>query len=124
MNRLKRLAAVWLLLAALLAQWALAETKPEPTLPPFDASVPEYDPQKPEALTADQLYAESCILINQNTGEVLFEKNADMQMNPASCTKIMTLLRPATPTRWCASPRRRRRSPRTPPRSRWRSGKK
>ncbi len=92
MNRLKRLAAVWLLLAALLAQWALAETKPEPTLPPFDASVPEYDPQKPEALTADQLYAESCILINQNTGEVLFEKNADMQMNPASCTKIMTLL--------------------------------
>ena len=36
------------------------------------------------------LYARSAILIEANTGEVLFEKNADEIMYPASTTKIMT----------------------------------
>jgi len=65
---------------------------PAPTLPPFDASVPRYDPDHPEDLTPDQLYAQSFILINQDDGRVLMEKNADVRMNPASTTKIMTLL--------------------------------
>ena len=46
----------------------------------------------PENLTADQLYARSAILIDQDTGRVLFEKNADQRMYPASTTKIMTLM--------------------------------
>lgn len=36
--------------------------------------------------------AKSAILIEQETGKVLFEKNADEQLPPASITKIMTLL--------------------------------
>ena len=36
------------------------------------------------------LYARSAILIEADTGEVLFEKNADEIMYPASTTKIMT----------------------------------
>lgn len=88
--------AAWLLITLLLALclpvngWA--ETTPEVTLPPLGENVAPYSEENPGALTADQLYAESCILINQQSGKVLFEKNADAQMNPASCTKIMTLL--------------------------------
>lgn len=36
--------------------------------------------------------AKSAILIEQNTGEILFEKNAHEQLPPASITKVMTLL--------------------------------
>ena len=36
--------------------------------------------------------AKSAILIEESTGKVLFEKNADEQLNPASMTKIMSLI--------------------------------
>jgi len=36
--------------------------------------------------------AESAILIDAVTGQVLYEKNSDTAMPPASITKIMTLL--------------------------------
>ena len=36
--------------------------------------------------------AESAILIEQNTGKVLYEKNANEQLRPASVTKIMSIL--------------------------------
>ena len=35
--------------------------------------------------------ADQAIVIDYNTGEVLFEKNADKKMPPASMTKIMTV---------------------------------
>ena len=57
---------------------------------PSDA--PEYDPAHPEALVEEQLYAKSAILIEATTGEVIFEKNADEMMYPASTTKIMTAM--------------------------------
>lgn len=38
------------------------------------------------------LQSPSCILIEATTGTVLYEKNADEQMKPASVTKVMTLL--------------------------------
>lgn len=40
----------------------------------------------------DNLPARSAILVEQKTGQVLFEKNADEVLPPASITKIMTLL--------------------------------
>ena len=40
----------------------------------------------------EALPAESMILVEQGTGKVLFEKNADEPMPPASITKIMSLL--------------------------------
>ena len=60
-----------------------------PTLSP-DAD--PYDPEHPEDLQAEQLYARSAILIEATTGEVIFEKNADEVMYPASTTKILTVL--------------------------------
>ena len=66
-----------------------AEPIPEPTLSP-DA-VP-YDPEHPDNLSADQLYALSAILVTQDKGEVIFEKDADTIRYPASMTKIMTVL--------------------------------
>ena len=39
-----------------------------------------------------ELEAKSAILIEQTTGKVLYEENADEQLPPASITKIMSLL--------------------------------
>ena len=42
------------------------------------------------ALTADEIDSEAAVLIEAETGQVLFEKNAYKTMYPASTTKIMT----------------------------------
>lgn len=44
------------------------------------------------AISGDDLYSEAAILIDANSGKVLFEKNADQKMYPASTTKIMTAI--------------------------------
>ena len=62
---------------------------PQPTLSP---DAPPYDAEHPEDLSADQLYALSAILITQDTGEVIFQKEADELRYPASTTKILTVL--------------------------------
>lgn len=61
---------------------------------PFSAmAAPEdYDASKPAVLAADHLYGESAIVIDNESGEVLFSKDARVRMYPASTTKIMTLL--------------------------------
>jgi D-alanyl-D-alanine carboxypeptidase (penicillin-binding protein 5/6) len=51
-----------------------------------------YDIEHPEFLLTEHLFARAAILIDQETGQVILEKNADEIMNPASTTKIMTLL--------------------------------
>lgn len=66
-----------------------AEPIPQPTLSP---DAPEYDKEHPENLSADQLYALSAILVTQDKGEVIFEKDADEIRYPASMTKILTVL--------------------------------
>ena len=66
-----------------------SEPIPEPTLSP---SAPDYDPEHPEDLSPDQLYALSAVLMTQDTGEVIFEKDADTVRYPASMTKILTVL--------------------------------
>ena len=58
-------------------------------LPPVYAA--EYDPDQPEKLSEGHLNAASAILIEASTGQVIFEKNADALMHPASTTKIMTV---------------------------------
>lgn len=60
--------------------------------PRLPSGVDPYDPEKPEELSPDQLYAKSAILIEATTGEVIMEKNADQIMYPASTTKILTVL--------------------------------
>lgn len=44
------------------------------------------------AAPVDQLPARSAILIDQASGRVLYEKEPDLQLPPASITKVMTLL--------------------------------
>ena len=60
-------------------------------LPLFPARADEYDPEHPEELAAGHLNATSAILIEAESGEVIFEKNADALSHPASTTKIMTV---------------------------------
>lgn len=56
------------------------------------STIDAYNPQYPDVLNEEHLAAESAILIEASTGEVIFEKNADRVMYPASTTKIMTAL--------------------------------
>lgn len=67
---------------------ALAEM-PNPTL---DPNANPYDAEHPELLEEDQLNCASAILIEEDSGDVIFEKEADMLLYPASTTKIMTVL--------------------------------
>lgn len=61
----------------------------EPTL---SSDAQPYDEEHPENLDADQLIAHSAILIEASSGQVIFEKNPDEPMYPASTTKILTTL--------------------------------
>ena len=58
---------------------------------PAMATNTDYDSTHPENLNIADLQAVSAILIEKNTGLVVFEKNADRRMFPASTTKIMTV---------------------------------
>ncbi len=49
-----------------------------------------YDATKPDKLTAEHLAGVNAILIEADTGEVIFEKSPDQIAYPASTTKIMT----------------------------------
>ncbi len=52
----------------------------------------EYDPEHPENLRANQITGQSAVVIEAETGEAVFEKNADDLRYPASTTKILTVL--------------------------------
>ncbi|MBR6187215.1 MAG: D-alanyl-D-alanine carboxypeptidase [Clostridia bacterium] len=58
---------------------------------PAPALADEYDPLYPEYLSEGHLSATSAILIEADSGKVVFEKNADERMYPASTTKILTV---------------------------------
>lgn len=56
------------------------------------ANTPEYSRSKPDLLLPEHLRAASAIVMDADTGEVLFEKNATDTRYPASTTKIMTVM--------------------------------
>lgn len=86
---IKRLLSLFFAFLMFLSPLAALAEMPEPTLSP-DAN--PYDEEHPELLEEEQLYATAAILIEEHTGRVIFEKNADMILYPASTTKIMTVL--------------------------------
>lgn len=110
-KRLKQLfpvAAFVLLLAGLGTLWYLQSTAPEPEVEPEAAlptlSMPELDPEElPDYSysaaqtettvqlgdTTDSTYA---VLVDVTSGTILAEKDAHTVMNPASMTKVLTLL--------------------------------
>lgn len=51
-----------------------------------------YDANRPQFLSANNLYAHSAALIDVNSGRILFSKKADTQLYPASITKVMTAI--------------------------------
>ena len=57
----------------------------------FPAQASEYDESRPEFLDEGHLSAGAAILIEADSGKVIFEKNADQIMYPASTTKILTV---------------------------------
>ncbi len=62
-------------------------------LSPMGIVAPEFfDETQPLALTGEYLIARSALLVDAHTSQVLFEKQADQRMYPASTTKVMTLL--------------------------------
>ena len=58
---------------------------------PLPAMAEEYDERYPELLSEGHLTASAAILIEADSGKVIFEKNADTRMYPASTTKILTV---------------------------------
>ena len=54
--------------------------------------VDTYDKKNPENLRPEDIEGEAAIVLDEQTGAVLFEKNADQKLYPASTTKVMTLL--------------------------------
>lgn len=66
-----------------------AAEAPNPTVSPY---ADKYDADHPESLQEDQLAAVSAILIEEDSGEIIFSKNPDAILYPASTTKIMTVL--------------------------------
>lgn len=73
---------------------AIAQDVPEAVdyiAPSLPEGAEPYDEAHPEILLPEQLYAKSAILIEATTSTVIFEKNADQHMYPASTTKIMTI---------------------------------
>ena len=61
-------------------------------LPTFSAFAEEVTPETETNQTTPAVIAETAILMDAASGEVLFEKNADQKMYPASITKLMTIL--------------------------------
>lgn len=88
---LKRIFAFALLILFLFTS-ALAEEAIVFRLPSIPPGTPEYNPEEPKSLIPDQLIAKSAILLEADGGAVIFEKEPDVQMFPASTTKIMTVL--------------------------------
>ncbi len=92
-RRSKTLALVLVLLISLAAPFstsgapARAETKPAAT-----KQADAYDEDNPQNLKAEDIRGASAIVMDAATGRVLFEKDADRKMYPASTTKIMTAL--------------------------------
>ena len=83
---------VVLLLAAVFLAGCAAprEVRRASPAPPPVAAAPSPEPVWPPH--APPLYAESAIMIDARTGEVLFQKNADMRRVPASTQKLLTAL--------------------------------
>ena len=49
----------------------------------------DWDAENPGALLPEHLYAQTAVLIDGETGDVLFDKGSLVRMYPASTTKIM-----------------------------------
>lgn len=82
---------ICLLLAAMLLLLPLTGMAEAPN-PTVDPNADPYDAEHPELLEENQLAAAAALVMEESTGEIIFSKNIDMRLYPASTTKIMTVL--------------------------------
>lgn len=87
---IKKLVALLLMVSMLFLGTASKGSDYIPTLAEIEAEIDL--PAAAPVGGVSQLPAKSAILIEYSTGRVLFEKDADLPMPPASITKIMTML--------------------------------
>jgi len=84
------------LLIALLLSMAISLSAgfnaPIPAEAASTSKVDTYDKKNPQNLHAEDIEGEAAIVLDEKTGTVLFEKNADQKLFPASTTKVMTLM--------------------------------
>ena len=80
----KRFLSVFLLISLVMSLWAV----------PFAAADgPDGPPDPPPTLPAEpELNAKAALLVDANTGAVVYAKNEHQELYPASLTKIMTCL--------------------------------
>ena len=80
----KRFLSVFLLISLVMSLWAV----------PFAAADgPDGPPDPPPTLPAEpELNAKAALLVDANTGTVVYAKNEHQELYPASLTKIMTAL--------------------------------
>lgn len=94
MKMFKKLASLWLVLSLSICMcMSVGATTVSSECDISDIEIP-IDATVTDAAIGTQLdiKAKSAILMEVNTGEILYEMNADEQMPPASITKIMSLL--------------------------------
>jgi len=89
-RRLSLIAAAGLLLAGCASNEPPASQTRRATLAPVVAAAPTDAPVWPA--NAPGIYAQSAIMIDARTGEVIFQKNADARRVPASTQKLLTAL--------------------------------
>ncbi|MDT3700357.1 MAG: serine hydrolase [Thermincola sp.] len=97
--RCKKIACLIVVLMMLLSFGIPASAQPTDQTQPTEQKLPAQQTQPAEqtkpteqAQPALQTTAESAVLMEVATGKILFEKNPDKELPPASVTKVMTLL--------------------------------
>lgn len=90
MKKIKR--GILLSLAMLMLCSTSVSVYGNPEGEPTEPTGPTYDPGTPEKLEDIFLYAETGVLMEQHSGKILYDMRGNKTMEPASTTKIMTLL--------------------------------
>ena len=92
-NRLASLLLLAGLLAGLVFPLSAGATETQPVQTPAPSTAPSSAPQQQSALLAS-MHTEgtAALLVDDDTGEVLYEQNAHGKVYPASITKVMTCL--------------------------------
>ena len=79
-----------LAIAALVAGTAAAQTFPQPALPPHPSGIPNPAAEPMPVPPPPDVDAQSWVLMDYATGQVIASKNPDERRAPASLTKVMT----------------------------------
>ena len=84
---LKKIVCIFLIIVLLIPSYCIASNMPVWN----DVVITSTLPDKTEKIDLNVL-SESCILIDEETGTILYSKNEHEKLRPASVTKVMTLL--------------------------------